>query len=111
MDGVAMKATRSYVCSVLLSLLGQTALFALDPHRTVTQYTRAVWTEAQGLPQDYIRAITQSTDGYLWLGTNEGLTRFDGYEFVTFSKAGGQLPSNSITALVAGNSGSLWIGT
>lgn len=92
-------------------LLGPAALFGLDPQRTPTQYTRAVWTEAQGLPQDYITAITQTADGYLWMGTNEGLTRFDGYDFVTFTKETGALPSNTVTTLAAGADNTLWIGT
>ena len=92
-------------------LSSATALFALDPHKALTQYTRAEWTQADGLPQDTIRAIAQTADGYLWLGTDEGLTRFDGYDFVTLTKDSGSLPSNSITALAAGNDGTLWIGT
>jgi ligand-binding sensor domain-containing protein len=43
--------------------------------------TRTIWTQAQGLTQDTIRAIAQTRDGYLWVGTSEGLARFDGYEF------------------------------
>jgi len=85
-------------------------LFALNPQKTISQFTRTVWTQAQGLPQDTIRAITQTPDGYLWAGTNEGLARFDGYEFTSFTKDDGSLPSNSITALLGGQSG-LWIGT
>ena len=84
---------------------------ALDPRKTLTQYSRTVWTQEHGLPQDTIRAITQTTDGYLWLGTDEGLARFDGYEFTNFNKANGDLPSNSITALASDPDGSLWIGT
>lgn len=84
---------------------------ALDPRKSLTQYSRTVWTQESGLPQDTIRAITQTAEGYLWLGTDEGLARFDGYEFVVFSKANGDLPANSITALAAAGDGSLWIGT
>src|ERR1700686_4688410 len=85
--------------SLLLSAaLVPTSLFALNPRKSLTQYTRTVWTQAQGLPQDTIRAITQTPDGYLWLGTDEGLARFDGYDFVTFTKDNGSLPSNSITS-------------
>jgi signal transduction histidine kinase/ligand-binding sensor domain-containing protein len=84
---------------------------ALDPHKALTQYSRTTWTQMQGLPQDTIRAIAQTADGYLWLGTDEGLARFDGYEFVVFHKANGNLPSNSITALTAAADGGLWIGT
>ncbi len=85
--------------------------WALDPHRSLTQYSRTVWSQADGLPQDTVKAITQTADGYLWLGTDEGLARFDGYEFTTFDKSDGDLPSNSITALAATADGGLWIGT
>ena len=95
----------------LLLVLGSRDLLALDPLKALTQYTRTAWTQADGLPQDTIRAITQTQDGYLWLGTDEGLARFDGYEFVIFTKDDSALPSNSITALWAGQSGALWIGT
>src|SRR6202035_3444030 len=81
---------------------------ALNPGKSLTQYTRTVWTQEHGLPQDTIRAITQTSDGYLWLGTDEGLARFDGYEFIIFNKDRGDLPSNSITALAAGGDGVLW---
>ena len=84
---------------------------ALNRTKSLTQYTRTIWTQEQGLPQDTIRAIAQTSDGYLWLGTDEGLARFDGYEFVIFNKDHQDLPSNSITALSAGADGSLWIGT
>jgi signal transduction histidine kinase/ligand-binding sensor domain-containing protein len=87
------------------------AAYALDPVKTLTQYSRTIWTQERGLPQDTIRAITQTKDGYLWLGTDEGLARFDGYEFVVFNKTSGDLPDNSITALAAANDGGLWIGT
>jgi ligand-binding sensor domain-containing protein/signal transduction histidine kinase len=86
-------------------------LLALNPSKALTQYTRTVWTQGQGLPQDTIRAITQTPDGFLWLGTDEGLARFDGYDFVTFSMDSGALPSNSVSALSVGLSGILWIGT
>src|SRR5712691_6592901 len=61
----------------LLLVLGSRDLLALDPLKALTQYTRTAWTQADGLPQDTIRAITQTQDGYLWLGTDEGLARFD----------------------------------
>jgi signal transduction histidine kinase/ligand-binding sensor domain-containing protein len=85
--------------------------FALNPRRALTQYTRTVWTQEHGLPQDTVRAIAQTKDGYLWLGTDEGLAQFDGYDFVVFNKENGALPSNSVGALWASRDGSLWIGT
>src|SRR5690349_12438707 len=84
---------------------------ALDPHKSLSQYSRTTWTQEHGLPQDAIRAITQTNDGYLWLGTDEGLARFDGYEFVVYDKAKSGLPSNSVAALASTADGSLWIGT
>jgi signal transduction histidine kinase/ligand-binding sensor domain-containing protein len=93
-----------------LSALTQSA-FALNPSRSLTQYTRTVWTQEHGLPQDTVRAIAQTKDGYLWIGTDEGLAQFDGYDFVVFNKENGALPSNSVGALWAAKDGSLWIGT
>jgi signal transduction histidine kinase/ligand-binding sensor domain-containing protein len=87
------------------------AAWALDPHKTLTQYSRHVWGLQNGLPQDTVKSITQTPDGYLWLGTDEGLARFDGFEFTVFSRPVSDLPANSITALAASPDGSLWIGT
>lgn len=97
------------LCAALL--LAAPRARALDPNKALTQYLRTVWTQEQGLPQDTIRAIAQTKDGYLWLGTDEGLARFDGYEFVVFNKANGDLLANAITALAGADDGSLWIGT
>src|SRR5579863_1042837 len=97
---------------VLILLLGEfTGAKALDPRTALTQYSVSLWTEEHGLPQNTIRAITQTKDGYLWVATDEGLSRFDGYEFVNYSRDNGDLPSNSVTSLAAGADGSLWIGT
>ena len=95
----------------LIAALFLPAALALDTHKDLTQYSRKVWTQEHGLPQDSIRAITQTSDGYLWLGTDEGLARFDGYEFVLFNKSNGDLPANSISALASASDGTLWIGT
>jgi signal transduction histidine kinase/ligand-binding sensor domain-containing protein len=97
--------------AVVLWVVACSPASALDPRKSLTQYSRSLWTQQDGLPQDTVRAIAQTSDGYLWLGTDEGLARFDGYEFVSFSKANGDLPANSITALAATADGSLWIGT
>src|SRR5712664_521746 len=110
MYGMKTRVVGRVLCLALSWPSGRMAL-ALDPHKSLTQYSRTTWTQQQGLPQDTIRAIAQTTDGYLWVGTDEGLARFDGYEFEIFGKDHGGLPSNSITALAAANDGSLWIGT
>lgn len=101
---------RSLVYTVLSTFCLCPAI-ALSPKKSFDQYSRTIWSEQQGLPQDTINAIAQTKDGYLWLGTNEGLARFDGYEFLVFNKSQGDLPSDSVKALTVGGDGSLWIGT
>ncbi len=100
---------------MILGIIASIALIqqasALNPRRALTQYTRTVWNQEHGLPQDTVRAIAQTKDGYLWIGTDEGLAQFDGYDFVVFNKENGSLPSNSVAALWAAKDGSLWIGT
>src|SRR4051812_3038037 len=100
-----------WVCGLLLFAASPVSTYALSPAKALSQYSVTVWSQQQGLPQDTIRAITQTADGFLWLGTDEGLARFDGYEFVAFGKDQGGLPSNSVNVLAAGRDGSLWIGT
>lgn len=102
--------SKLFLALVALAALIQPAS-ALNPGRALTQYTRTVWTQEHGLPQDTVRAIAQTKDGYLWIGTDEGLARFDGYDFVVFNRENGALPSNSVGALWAAKDGSLWIGT
>src|SRR6476659_1345744 len=108
--GFARAARIPFALLILLFALLRSS-FALDPKPSLSQYASTTWTEEHGRPQDTIRAITQTTDGYLWLGTDEGLARFDGYEFVVFDKAKSGLPSNSVAALASTTDGSLWIGT
>ena len=84
----------------------------LDPAKALTQYNLDVWTTADELPQNSVNAIVQTRDGYIWLGTERGLVRFDGVQFTVFDK--GNLPGlqNSNTqALYEDRAGNLWIGT
>lgn len=84
----------------------------LDPHRAVTQYIQTSWTSESGLPQNSVHAIAQTNDGFLWLGTEEGLVRFDGTAFKVFNRRSVKgLASDYIGALMADRDGSLWIGT
>ncbi len=102
-------AVRGSLIVGLSALLTASAL--ASPHKTVTQYTHAVWTQAKGLPQGTIRAIAQTADGHLWLATEDGLVRFDGFEFVNFNKQYGPLHGYSIRALAADRDGGLWTAT
>ncbi len=96
----------------MFCVLPARTLLALDPHKSLTQYSRTVWTQQDGLPQDTIRAIAQTADGYLWLGTDEGLARFDGYEFVSLQQ-GQRRPAGQFRSprWPPSPDGSLWIGT
>src|SRR5262249_17388870 len=65
-----------------------------------------------GLPQNSVIAITQTREGYLWLGTQQGLARFDGVHFKTFNDGNTPgLNSTTITKLFEDSRGNLWIGT
>ncbi len=87
-------------------------VFALDPAKKITQYIHDSWGIEEGLPQNTVNAVIRTRDGYLWLGTQEGLARFDGVRFETFDNRGTpQLLNNLIRALYEDRGGNLWIGT
>jgi ligand-binding sensor domain-containing protein len=68
--------------------------FALNPSLDISQYARNAWTVQDDTPKGTIRAIAQTPDLYLWLGTECGLVRFDGVRFVAWNLPTGQrLPS------------------
>ncbi|MEM1270771.1 MAG: two-component regulator propeller domain-containing protein, partial [Bacteroidota bacterium] len=78
----------------------------------LSQYVHRGWTERSGLPYSVVWSIEQTPDGYLWLGTRGGLTRYDGARFRHFTVANTpQLTSNEIRELFVDSSGVLWIGT
>lgn len=87
-------------------------MLALNPAKVPSQYVLNSWQISDGLPQNSSMAIEQTQDGYLWIGTQEGLARFDGVRFTVFDR--GNTPaitSNLITSLRADSRGRLWIGT
>jgi ligand-binding sensor domain-containing protein len=85
---------------------------ALDPQKALTQYSHDIWQDRDGLPHNTVQAITQTADGYLWLGTEIGLARFDGARFVVFDRKNTPgIKNNDVTALFASRDGGLWIGT
>ncbi len=89
-------------------------IYAFAVHAATNSFPRynvRVWQVDDGLPQNSVWAITQSKDGYLWVGTQQGLARFDGMRFVSLeNKAAPELKHAYITALCTGKDGSLWIG-
>ena len=75
-------------------------------------FGRQVWQTENGLPQNSVHSILQSADGYIWVGTEGGLARFDGIRFFVYNTQNTPaLRSNNIRMLVEGRDGSLWIAT
>jgi len=84
----------------------------LDPSLDVSQYAHTAWRIHDGFAKGFITAFAQTSDGYLWLGTEFGLLRFDGVRNTPWQPpAGTALPDDRIRALLAARDGTLWIGT
>ena len=83
---------------------------ALDPHRLLSQYMRDHWGSEKGFTGGVVTAIAQTADGYLWIGTERGLIRFDGLAFHAFPQATPtSFPIGAVEQLVADSQGDLWI--
>jgi len=109
---VAVKSRISNVLRVTLILLLSNTVVAQETGQSARQYIQDVWQTDAGLPQNYVVAIVQSRDGYLWLATQEGLARFDGIKFNVFDKRNTpQIKDNNIQALFEDREGNLWFGT
>ncbi|MGB7549255.1 MAG: two-component regulator propeller domain-containing protein [Terracidiphilus sp.] len=75
-------------------------------------FTAHSWQSQNGLPGETVQAFSQTPDGYLWVGTTEGLVRFDGAHFRLFAHENTPaLHENSVFCLLTGRDGRLWIGT
>lgn len=93
-----------------LVLFASSPLRALDTSRPLNTFTLSHWNSGSGLAHNMVIAIAQSPDGYLWLGSFEGLSRFNGSEFVVFDDR--TLPlaeANGIRALTVDSAGRLWV--
>jgi signal transduction histidine kinase/ligand-binding sensor domain-containing protein len=84
---------------------------ALDLRNILTGYTISGWSGGQGVRLGPVWALARTTDGYLWLGTDDGLVRFDGVGFTRYPPDGdNSLPSAPVRALHVDREGRLWIG-
>ena len=81
---------------LVLALAGASTARALDPNKKLTQYVHRTWQTPEGLSQTSVYSVTQTHDGYLWIGTQSGVLRFDGVEF------------NPVRALQANSLGDVW---
>ncbi len=100
--------TRARSLLLLICLLARPSL-ALNPVRQLTQYGYAHWDTGRGLPQNSVRTILQARDGYLWMGTDEGLARFDGVRFTVYDSRNTPALGSRIFKIVEDRAGNLWI--
>jgi PAS domain S-box-containing protein len=111
---VRTRARRVFVLGTVLAILSLVALppaLALDPERRISQYSHTVWRIQDGAISPPTN-IAQTTDGFLWVTTAQGLMRFDGVRFMPWQPPQGQnLPGTHFSAIFGSRDGSLWIGT
>ena len=110
-SAIALKIAPSLLVCFLLLFFANSNVLALNPDKLITQYVHNSWRTQDGyltLPS----GIAQTADGYIWIGTREGLMRFDGVKFTAWTPPEGQsLPGKGFTSLLGARDGSLWIGT
>src|SRR6266853_2195693 len=107
-----MRRAHTRACmSIAILLACCVCVFALDPSLDVSQYAHTAWKSREGFSKGAIYSIAQTPDGYLWLGTEFGLLRFDGVRAVPWQPPRDQhLPPGTIRSLLAARDGTLWIG-
>ena len=103
-------AEKNSLCRFALVFAVTVAGFFSAP--AAPNYFTRTWQVEQGLPQNKVTAVVQTRDGYLWVGTYNGLARFDGVRFTVFDDNNTpELRSSRITSLFEAADGTLWIGT
>ena len=100
---------RGLITAIALACCASLA-HALDPNLVLTQYMRERWGSDKGFNGGSVTALAQTADGYLWIGTEKNLIRFDGFSFRTFSQAAPTTFSiGPVQALASDAQGNLWI--
>ena len=103
-----MKVIRTLSCCTFLLFLVEPAR-ALNPDRDIHQLAHRSWGEKDGYP-GRSQALAQTTDGFLWIGSDIGLFRFDGVHFERYvPTSGDKLSGSTVLSLLALSDGSLWI--
>src|SRR5437763_15470449 len=101
-----------YLWLVVLCLTLGHFSWADDRAKAIGQYVHNSWSTDNGLPQNSVQNLLQTRDGYLWMGTEEGLVRFNGAQFMVFNKDNTEvMKHNDIRALFEERAGNLWVGT
>src|ERR1700677_4663818 len=106
------RAHRYAMLALIILLACCPCAFSLDTSLDVSQYAHTAWKVRDGFVKGAVFSIAQTPDGYLWLGTEFGLLRFDGVRAVPWQPpAGEHFPSGPIRRLLVARNGTLWIGT
>jgi PAS domain S-box-containing protein len=109
-DGFGRRWLLRCAIAGLAALCFAVSASAVDPSRAVSQYLHDSWGTERGLPGGSITAIAQTSDGYLWIGTDKGLVRFDGLNFHQFERANPDpMLIGPVRTLLVDASDSLWI--
>ena len=109
---VITAVTTGLVLLASIGELGADQRAAPAPHTKSSWPAVEAWRQPQGLPQNSIFSLLQARNGYLWVGTRDGVSRFDGVRFTTFDdRDKTQLRENEVRALAEGDDGSIWIAT
>ena len=95
----------------VIALLPLTTASAVDPNQAITQYVHESWDDDSGLPQNSVLALAQTPDGFLWIGTEDGLAFFDGVRFTRVGTQSSPALRASISALFVDHKGNLWVGS
>ena len=106
---VSCSARHRCKCPLKLSLL---ALFIgfMGTVSVFGQFRSTQWSADSGLPQNSVRGIVQTPDGYLWVATRNGVARFDGVRFTVFDKSNTrEMTSNRFVAMAKGAGGDFWL--
>src|SRR5260370_39809497 len=101
---------RTLFAATLVLLLALPA-DALDPRRALVEYRHTIWPTKDGLPATFIYSIAQSSDGYIWIGSTDGLARFDGIQFYHWRSKGNEILLGEVRVVKAARERGVWVGT
>ena len=107
---VCGRLERYHVSRMRLALIATFIVWLAFVQSARAQFRATHWSADAGLPQNIVRGIVQTPDGYLWIATLNGVARFDGVRFTTFDK--GNTPgitTNRFAAIAEGANGDLWL--
>jgi ligand-binding sensor domain-containing protein len=105
-----LRALRGTLLAGITGICLAGTAYALNPAKDIAQYVHDRWGDDKGFVGGAVFAICQSQDGYLWIGTERGLVRFDGFDFTLIQQPISGLPSiGSVRGLVTDAKGTMWI--